>query len=329
MTPDSASADQQKFAGEDVLRGYIADLSNWGRWGEDDKLGALNLVGPEEVLRAVATVESGRTISCTLPLDQSGPQRGLLRNNPRNVMVATGTDHVSGAQDELPAGLGPAYGFGRSDDMLIVPNQAGTAWDALSHVFWEGHMWNGRSAALVSSHGAAVNGIEGYAGKMIMRGVLLDIARSKQVETLEPGYAISIEDLEAAAEFGGVEVMKGDAVLVRTGHLGARRGEWGDFAGGPTPGLSVHTAPWLHAKNIAAVATDTWALEVRPSELGVFQPLHIIALVHIGLALGEMFDLDQLASSCAELNRYQFLLAAPTLPITGASGSPTPVIAVM
>jgi len=329
MTQESPGADHQNFVGEDVLRGYIADLSNWGRWGEDDILGALNLVGPEEVLRAVATVESGRTISCTLPLDQSGPQRGFLRNNPRNVMVATGTDHVSGAQDELPAGLGPAHGFGRSDDMLIVPNQAGTAWDALSHVFWEGQMWNGRSASLVSSHGAATNGIEGYAGKMIMRGVLLDVARSKQVDALEPGYAITVEDLEGAAEFGGVEVIKGDAVLVRTGHLWARRGEWGDFAGGPTPGLSVHTAPWLHGKDVAAVATDTWALEVRPSELGVFQPLHIIALVHIGLALGEIFDLDELASACAELNRYQFLLAAPTLPITGASGSPTAVIAVL
>jgi kynurenine formamidase len=317
------------FAGEDVLRGYITALSNWGRWGEDDVLGTLNLVGPDEVIRAVATVEYGRTISCTLPLDQSGPQRGFLRNNPRNVMVATGTDHVSGAQDELPAGLGPAHGFGRSDDLLIVPNQAGTAWDALSHVFWEGKMWNGQPASLVSSQGAAVNGIEGYAGKMITRGVLLDVAATKQVAALEPGYPVSVEDLEAAAEFGGVEVMRGDALLVRTGHLEARRGEWGDFAGGPTPGLSIHTAPWLHAKEVAAVASDTWALEVRPSELGVFQPLHIVALVHMGLALGEMFDLEELAGACAESSRYQFLLVAPTLPITGASGSPTAVIAVL
>ncbi len=331
-TPTGSSGDQDaamSFAGEDVLRGYIATLSNWGRWGEDDVLGTLNLVGPAEVLEAVATVEHGRTISCTLPLDQSGPQRGFLRNNPRNVMVATGTDHVSGAQDELPAGLGPAHGFGRSDDLLIVPNQAGTAWDALSHVFWEGKMWNGRSASLVSSHGAAVNGIEGYAGRMIMRGVLLDVAGSKQVEALDPGYPITVEDLEVAAEFGRVEVMRGDALLVRTGLLGTRRGEWGDFAGGPTPGLSVHTAPWLHDKDIAAVATDTWALEVRPSELGVFQPLHIIGLVHMGLALGEMFDLEELAVACAETNRYQFLLVAPTLPTTGASGSPTAVIAVL
>lgn len=317
------------FTGEEAVRAYIASLSNWGRWGADDVLGTLNFIGPEQILGAVSTVEVGRTISCTLPLDQSGPQRGLLRNNPRNIMVATGTDHVSGAQAELPAGLGPAHGFGRSDDILIVPNQAGTAWDALSHVFWEGHMWNGRPASLVSAQGAVINGIEGYAGKMVARGVLLDVAAAKGVPALEPGYPITNDDLEEAADFGNVDVIPGDILLIHTGHLQARRHDWGDFAGGPTPGLSVHTAPWLHAHEVAAVATDTWALEVRPSELAVFQPLHIVALVHMGLALGEMFDLTELAQACSEIARYAFLFIAPVLPITGASGSPTAAIAVL
>lgn len=317
------------FEGESLLREYIARYSNWGRWGADDRLGTLNFVGSAEVLAAVATVRDGRTVSCTLPLDQRGPQVGTLRTNPRNVMVATGTDHVAGAQDQLPAGLGPAHGFGRSDDILIVPNQAGTAWDALSHVFWEGRMWNDRSAALVSSTGAADNGVEHYAGRMVMRGVLLDVARHVGQPSLPVSFAIESDLLTVTAAAQGVEIRRGDALIVRTGFLEARRGKWEDYVAGPAPGLSFHTVPWLHATEVAAVVTDTWGVEVRPSQIGVFQPFHIVALVHMGLALGEIFDLEALAQLCADLGRYEFLFVAPTLPITGASGSPAGAIAVL
>ncbi len=317
------------FDGETALREYISRYSNWGRWGADDRLGTLNLVGPDQVRAAVATVTEGRTISCTLPLDAHGPQLGPLRSNPRNVMVVTGTDHVAGAQDPLPAGLGPANGFGRSDDILITPNQAGTAWDALSHVFWEGRMYNGRPAALVSAHGAADNGIEHAAGRHVFRGVLLDVARQLGVDALEPGFAIESELLNATAVAQGVTIQSGDALLIRTGFLAQRRGRWGDYVLGPAPGLSIHTIPWLHGADISAVATDTWGVEVRPSQLGVFQPFHIVALVHLGLALGEIFDFEALAEACATLGRYTVLFVATTLPITGASGSPTGAIAIL
>jgi kynurenine formamidase len=318
------------FQGEEILLDYIAKYSNWGRWGEDDCRGTLNFVGPEQILRAVGTVRHGRTVSCTLPLNPSGPQRsGGLRDNPRNIMVATGTDHVSGAQDLLPAGLGPSHGFGRSDDLLILPNQAGTAWDALSHIFWKGKMWNGRSAALVSCRGAAFNGIEHFAGKMVMRGVLLDLPLVMDVPNLEPGYPITAADLEAAAEREGVEIGRGDALLLRTGHMKVRRNNWGDYVQGPAPGLSLYTIPWLHEREVAAVAADTWAVEVRPNEMGIFNPFHIVAIPHMGLVLGEIFDFDELADVCRELGSYECLFVAPVLPITGASGSATGAIAVL
>ena len=224
------------FEGEGLLNEFIERYSNWGRWGEDDSIGTINFVGAEQVLAAVATVRHGRTVSCTLPLDQKGPQRSdLLRDNPRTVKVATGTDHVSGAQDQLPAGLGPANGFGRSDDITILPNQAGTAWDGLAHIFWEGKMWNGRSAALVSASGAAANGVEHYAGKMVFRGVLLDMPDAMGVESLEPARAITIEDLERAEAKAGVEVKRGDCILLRTGFMRVRRGNWRDYVQGPAP----------------------------------------------------------------------------------------------
>lgn len=317
------------FRGADVLQQYIERCTNWGRWGDDDQIGTLNYVGPAEIRAAAALVDHGRTISVSLPYDQRGPQTGSLRANPRNVMTATGVDHVLGVQEPLPAGFGPAQGYGRSDDILIVPNQAGTQWDSLSHIFWRGKMYGGHSAGLVSSAGAARNGIENYAGKFVMRGVLLDVARHLGVESLEPGHAISAEQLEGTARAQSVTIRRGDAILIRTGFLEARRHAWGDYAGGAAPGVSLHTVPWLHEHEIAAIASDTWGVEVRPNEIECFQPFHVVALVHMGLAIGEIFDFAELARACAEHNKYDFLFAAPVLPISGASGSPVGGIAVL
>jgi kynurenine formamidase len=209
-----------------------------------------------------------------------------------------------------------------------MPNQAGTQWDALAHVFYEGKMYNGRDAAEVDSHGARHNGIQHYTGRIVMRGVLLDIARLHAVDALEPGYAISAEDLDAAAGAQAVQIRTGDAVLVRTGLLGARRGAWGDFAGGDAPGLSLYTVPWLAEHEVAAIATDTWGVEVRPNEIDQFQPLHIVALVHMGLAMGEIFDLDALSADCAADGVWEFFFVASPLPLTGAVGSPVSALAI-
>jgi len=317
------------FEGADLLQKYIDACSNWGRWGGDDQLGTLNHIGPTQLRAAAALVKHGISVNVSLPYDQRGPQTGSLRANPRNIMTATGADHLAGAQEILPAGFGPAKGYGRSDDILIVPNQAGTQWDSLSHIFWKGKMYGGHSAGLVSSAGAARNGIENYAGKLVMRGVFLDVARHLGVDALEPGHAISVEELEATAAAQGVEIRTGDCLLIRTGFLEARRQAWGDYAGGASPGISLHTAPWIHEKEIAAVASDTWGVEVRPNEVDCFQPFHVVALVHMGLAIGEIFDFAELSETCARLDTYEFLFAAPALPITGASGSPVAGVAVL
>lgn len=211
---------------------------------------------------------------------------------------------------------------------MVLPNQAGTQWDALSHVFYEGRMYNGRSAAEVDSHGARHNGIQNYTGRIAMRGVLLDVARHRGVDALAPGEAIGAEELDAVAAAQGVAVRSGDAVLVRTGFLGARRDEWGDYAGGAAPGLSLYTVPWLYEHEIAAIATDTWGAEVRPNEIDQFQPLHIVALTYMGMAFGEIFDLDALAADCAVDGVYEFFFVASPLPLTGAVGSPVSALAI-
>jgi kynurenine formamidase len=236
--------------------------------------------------------------------------------------MATGTDHLEGAQDPLPAGFGPARGFGYADDTVILPTQAGTQWDALSHIFYEGKMWNGRSAAEVTSKGARHNGVHEMTGRIVTRGVFVDIAAWKGVDSLEPGYAIGPGEIDAYLAEKGITIRSGDALIVRTGFLSARRENWGDYAGGSAPGLSLAMAPWLHRHEIAAVVTDTWGVEVRPNEIGVFQPLHLVSLVHSGIPFGEIFALDPLSADCLADGRCTFMFVASPLPITGAAGSP-------
>ena len=151
------------------------------------------------------------------------------------------------------------------------------------------------------------------------------------------GFAITAEHLETtiAGQGESSRVGRGDLLLVRTGQLTRARRNiaegrgWGDYAGGPAPGLSFTTADWLHSTEIAGIATDTWGFEVRPNEFDdAFQPLHQVAIPHIGLFLGEMWDLDGLAADCARDGVYDFWLTAAPLPITGAVGSPVNPIAV-
>jgi kynurenine formamidase len=219
--------------------------------------------------------------------------------------------------------------------VIAMPLQCSTQWDGLGHIFDHGKAWNGRAAdKVVTSDGDLVTGIEHMAPYVAGRGVLLDVARVIGDDDGEPelpdGFAITAEHLAATAEAHGVGVGRGDIVLVRTGHLArARREGWGDYAGGPAPGLSFTTAGWLHGTEIAAIATDTWGFEVRPNEFdNAFQPLHQVVIPNMGLLIGEMWDLDALAADCAADGVYEFWLTAAPLPITGAVGSPVNPLAV-
>ena len=151
------------------------------------------------------------------------------------------------------------------------------------------------------------------------------MARHKGVRALEPGYAITVADLEATAAAAGVDVRRGDLLLIRTGHMSRYldRGDWRHFDLDPFPGVSVYAAPWLHARQIAAVASDNYAVEVRPSEIPGFRnPFHVCAIPNMGLTLGEIFHLEDLAADCAADGRYEFLLVAPPLPVTRGVGTP-------
>jgi kynurenine formamidase len=302
--------------------------SNWGRWGAHDVLGTLNFLDDAKRREGAALVRRGVSFSLAQRFDANGPQKGWRRRtNPVHTMLDTGLDAERGTQ-------GFPHGIGGADDVVFMPLQASTQWDGLGHIFDHGAAWNGRRAGdVVTSEGDRVTGIETTSGRVAGRGVLLDVGRALGPDgELPDGFAITVAHLEEtlAAQGETARVGRGDLLLVRTGRLTrARREGWGDYAGGPAPGLSFTTADWLHDTEIAAIATDTWGFEVRPNEFDdAFQPLHQVAIPHIGLFLGEMWDLDALAADCAEDGRYDFWLTADPLPVTGAVGAPVAPIAV-
>ncbi|MEV8514255.1 cyclase family protein [Dactylosporangium sp. NPDC051484] len=307
--------------------------SNWGRWGDDDELGTLNHASPEAVVRAAKLVKTGRIVAMGLPIDDAGPQSGggaFGRFNPIHLMIRDGADVVAGTTIRDFYGGDDRHLRG-ADDVLIMPLQSGTQWDALAHIFFEGKMYNGFAADQVGSKGALKNAITSGCARMVGRGVLLDVPAALGVPWLEPGHAITSEELDACERRQGVKVGRGDFVFVRTGQMAQvrDRGAWGDYAGGSAPGLGLDAVPWVGDRQIAALATDTWGMEVRPNETpDTNQPLHIIFLVYMGLWVGEIFDLEAIAEACAEEQRWEFMFSGPPLPITRAVGSPLTPVAV-
>jgi kynurenine formamidase len=161
--------------------------------------------------------------------------------------------------------------------------------------------------------------------------VLLDLPYFLRHPWLDEGTRILPQDLDNCAEALGVTVERGDIVLLRTGRLTRcfLDGSWRDYREGAAPGLSVHCARWLHQREVAAVASDTWSLEVIPNETEACdQPLHEIALDRTGLLVGKTFHLDTLSEACATDGEYAFLFTAPLLPALGAAGYPINPLAI-
>lgn len=299
-------------------------LSNWGRWGPDDERGTLNHLTPDRRVAACADVVTGEAVSLSMPFNRLGPQPwGDRRLNPTLSMLQTGTDVRLGVQE------GCIDGWGYADDTVTMALQAATHWDSLAHAFHAYRMYNGYSCDEVTAAGAGRNSITAAKDRVAGRAVLLDVARSEEVDWLEPGFRIGAQTLETAAERQGARVGAGDIVLVRTGAMARARhaGTWKEYAYADEAGLALDALPWLHEHRVAALAIDNWACEVLPNEGPVMLPVHVVAIVYMGLLVGENFDLDELGERCAEDGRYAGMLVAAPIPFTGAVGAPVnPVV---
>jgi kynurenine formamidase len=221
---------------------------------------------------------------------------------------------------------GPRY----ADDVVVMPLQCATQWDSLAHVHYGGQLYNGHAVSTLTPAGAARNGIDKVTAGIVSRGVLLDVARAQGVERLLPGQVIGPAELEATERAQGVRVESGDVLLIRTGHMRAFTIDHDRVAYmKQMPGLGIASVEWLHAREVAAVASDTNMIEVFPLEdPAVMLPFHALCIRDMGLTLGEMFDLEALAEDCAGDGVWTFLFTAPPLPVAGGVGSPINPLAV-
>ena len=308
---------------ETQVVGWMDELSNWGRWGEDDQLGTLNLVTPEVRRAAAALVSEGVSVSCAWDIENTH-QPDHAMGTPQRFMVATGES--AAAQAERGARMGGCLEFFG----LVYHGYAITHLDGLCHIFWDGKMYNGKPAHLVNAAGGATDlPITELRDGIVTRGVMLDIAALKGVDWLEPGEGVFPKDLEAAEQRQGVRVQSGDAVLLRTGY-GHRKREVGREPLLETgfPGWHVACAPWLRERGVSVIGADT-ATDVNPSGYNELRiPLHAVGIVAMGLWLIDNMQLEDLAAACNRYGRHEFQFLLSPLRIIGGTGSPANPLAI-
>jgi kynurenine formamidase len=308
-----------------VVAPALADpgpTNNCGRWGPDDQRGAANLITPERIVAAARLVQRGKVISLAVPLDGNGPVFPP-RTPPMRLMALSGADYAAGEKSSTGTGLQIA------DDYIFMPLQGSTQWDSLAHA-WEGdRLYNGVPQTEVRGSGAARLGIQNAKDSLVGRGVLIDVLAAKGGK-LAPGVAITRADLDAALKRQKAEVRPGDIVLVRTGVVPAFYAlsdpvERLRFILAPQAGLALDTSGWVQEHDIAAIAADNLTLEAFPAK---GETLHGKLIPRLGVYIGEIFWLEDLAADCAADGRWEFFLAAQPLNLTRAVGSPVNPVAI-
>jgi kynurenine formamidase len=302
------------------MEALFESVKNWGRWGSEDQRGALNLITETEVANAARTVRAGIIVSCALDL----PVIPSVENpTPAQHMMIIAGDHLDATG--VP-GLETALDFVG----VACHGMAVTHIDAFCHVFVKGEMYNGRSAREVRSTGATSNSIESTFPGIVGRGLLLDIPRIRGVDWLEPGEAISVDELTAAETRQGVKVQPGDILLVRTGRAARRAalGPWDPNSVG-LAGLQPLCASWIHERGVAVLGSDGVS-DPLPGNPGSWPiPLHQCCLVAMGVHLIDNMELDTLAAVCEREGRFEFQLTVAPLRIRAATGSAVNPIAIL
>ena len=300
---------------EEEVLGYMTSLSNWGRWGQDDELGTLNLITPEKRAQAGRLVKEGISVTCSrLIVPEIAPD--VVSIPPLHYMINTGES-------------APSSGPGGSSDFIGLSYHGYTIThlDSLCHQFWDGKMYNGKSASLVNAQQKATAGhIDRAQDGVVTRGVLLDIARLKGKEWLEEGEAVFPDDLEAAERAQGVRLEEGDALLVRLGWYKKREQTPTPAPG--RPGLHAATLPWLHERGVSIILADA-SQDVDPSGYSkVSLPVHRVGIVAMGLWLIDAANCEELVKVCQRLGRWEFMFVVAPLRFHNATGSPINPLAI-
>jgi kynurenine formamidase len=294
------------------------ETKNWGRWGDDDQRGALNLITPERVAAAATLVREGAHISCALDLDTVGSAE-----NP-----APAQHHMLIAGDATDEPLLP--GLEQTTDYISVAchGAAVSHLDALCHMAVRGLMYNGVPVSEVRSTGARHLAVTAIASGICSRGVLLDVPAARGVEWLGGADRIVPEDLEEAERQHGVEVGPGDILLVSIGRSRHRRAQAEPLEGG-MPGLHPTCIPWLRERDIAVLGSDGFSDAFGADMVPMWPvPIHQCVIAGMGVPLLDNLDLVDLADACAARRQWQFFFVVAPLRIPRGTGCAVNPIAV-
>ncbi|MFC0541984.1 cyclase family protein [Kutzneria chonburiensis] len=305
---------------DDVL-GYFDTLSNWGRWGDDDERGTLNHITDGVRVAAAKAVRHGRSVSCAWEVAVPEEMERATTSCPCAAEMP-GAEH-------MPEAFHNDRRWGYSSERLGITFHGNTVThlDSPCHIFWDGATYNGRPHSMVdAATGSSWAAVTAAANGIVTRGVLLDIARVRDVPWLEPGQGVHPEDLEEAERRQGIRVQPGDAVLLRTGN-GRARHEDAPGGGFAQTGWHASCLPWLHERQVALISSDT-PQDVQPSGYdNILMPIHAVGLVAMGLWMVDNCDLEACAATAAELGQWDFHLAVAPVRFAGTSGSPVNPIA--
>jgi kynurenine formamidase len=304
ISPGAAAARTPKTAEE--FDAYFKQVSNWNRWGPADELGAANLITEAKRKQAASLVRIGTAVG--------------LAHSP---LTTKEVDNASPFEHTMNK-----PGFSMDTYRVSYHGYAHSHLDSLCHILYKDQTYNGYARADVNTEtGCLKLGIQGFRNGYVTRGILMDMARAKNLPYLEPGTPIFVEDLEAWEKRAGLKVGPGDALLVRTGRWARRQalGPWN--VGQNAAGLHASTAAWLKARGVALIGSDA-ALDVVPSLVtGINLPVHTLAITALGLNILDNQDLEALGELAAAQKRWEFMLTVAPVPVTGGTGFPVNALA--
>ena len=298
------------------LEQWIDEYSNWGRWGEDDDLGAIQLITPEKRVQAAALVRDGITVSLA---ELQVPNVEEPGRSPPYRFEFTFRDNYEEYVVSNPWTAPPA------ERLMVGAHGSRSHLDALAHNFYNGQYYNGLPYTDITAEGTIRGGIENLRHGVVTRGILMDIPRLKGKAWLDAGEGVTVADLEAWEKEAGLKVGSGDAVLLNTGRW-VRRAEEGTWQGG-YPGFHASTVPWFKARDVAVVGTDG-GLDVYPSGVpNSGAPVHTLVLTALGMPILDVMDLTEVSEAAAERKRWTFLLTAARIRVPNGTGSAINAIA--
>ena len=297
------------------FRRAMKELSNWGRWGDQDELGAANLITPAKRKQALALAREGRTVSLAHDVPQEKAADTPTFLNRTVVTVAPGV-----ALDSYQY-TGTYHG--------VIHSHL----DAVDcHIMVDGRGYNGVSMEEIKTAGGCPRGsINALKDGIVTRAILFDATRLPGKATpqgwLEPGTAISRADLEALEKIQRVRVSPGDVILLYTGRWKRRAalGPWPNATG--FAGYHIDVAYFLKDRGVSFIGADG-PNDVSPSGLPQGVGLHQLALVAMGISIFDNLDFERAVEEARRLNRYEFLFMAAPLRIEKGMGSPLNPLAV-